>query len=99
MKTRRPLSAAFKTKVVLEALKEQSTISALAQKYEVQAGQILAWKKQFLENVSSAFEKESKIEREKEKEIADLYEQIGRLNVQCEFLKKNLLCYCKLNFN
>ena len=89
MRTRRPLTSAFKTKVVLEALKEQETIAALAQKYQVHANQITTWKKQFLENAERAFEPEGG-KKSKSDEIEQLYEQIGRLQVENSFLKKAL---------
>ncbi|MFO7657159.1 MAG: transposase [Bacteroidales bacterium] len=46
-KTRRKFSAAFKTKVVLEAIKERYTLSELAQQYDLHPNQIALWKKEF----------------------------------------------------
>ena len=93
MKKKRPCTPSFKTKVVLEALKEQSTISALAQKHEIQSSQILAWKKQFLENADNAFNKNSKEEKGKDELIESLYNKIGQMNVELDFVKKNLMRY------
>lgn len=91
MKTKRPLTAAFKTKVVLEALKEQQTIASLAQKYEVHPNQITTWKKQFIDNAAQAFSSgKSKKEKSHQQTIEELYEQIGRLQVENSFLKKVL---------
>lgn len=52
---RRTFSAAFKTKVVLEAIKERWTIQAIAHRVEVHSDQIVARKEEYLENASNAF--------------------------------------------
>ncbi len=49
-RTRRKFSASFKTKVVLEALKERKTLSELAEQFNLHPHQISAWKKEFLNN-------------------------------------------------
>ena len=88
---RRKFSAAFKTKVVLEAIKEQETIQQLASKYSVHPNQISAWKKEFLESAESVFSKKRNDEQtadEQEKE--QLYGKIGRLQTEVDFLKKVL---------
>jgi transposase len=91
MNKRRKYSKDFKTKVVLEALKERLTLSELAEKYEVQANQISNWKKQFLENASSVFgEIKSPDNNDLGKENDRLYKKIGRLQVEVDFLKKAL---------
>ena len=56
-KKRQKHSPEFKAKVVLEALKEQKTLSELAQIYQVHPNQITLWKKEFLENASQVFER------------------------------------------
>lgn len=91
--TRRKFTPEFKKKVVLEALKERSTVHELAAKYEVHPQQITDWKKHFLDNSETAFERpgsEGKAD-EKEKLIERLYAQIGQLKVENDFLKKKLL--------
>lgn len=89
---RRKFSAEFKTKVVIEALKERSTIEELAKKYELHPVQISQWKAAFLENASLAFETEKKADKDpsKEKEMEKLYEQIGRQKIEIDWLKKKL---------
>ncbi len=88
-KSRRKFTAGFKTKVVLEALKERLTLQELASKFELQPNQITLWKKEFLNNASAAFEKESKND-DSEKEKDKLYGKIGRLEVENDFLRKVL---------
>ena len=90
MKTKRPLTATFKTQVVLEAIKDQATISSLAQKYEVHPQQITTWKRQFLDNAENAFETSRRHEKDQEQTVRQLYEQIGRLKIENDFLKKAL---------
>lgn len=70
--SRRKFSSKFKTKVVLEALKERMSMSELARKYEVQPYQISSWKKDFLNGAENVFEngksdKRSESEREKDR--------------------------------
>jgi transposase len=91
MNKRRKFSRDFKTKVVLEALKERLTVSEIAEKFEVHPNQISTWKKQFLENAGNAFgESSSKSDKNIEQENDRLYKKIGKLQVQVDFLKKAL---------
>jgi len=91
MKTRRKFTAAFKTKVVLEALSERLTISEIADKYEIHANQIGTWKKQFSNNANSVFDSGSgKNDKDPEQEANRLYKKIGQLQVEVDFLKKAL---------
>ena len=92
MKTRRKFSAEFKAKVALEAIKEQLTVSELAAKHQLHPNQIAQWKKQFLDNASMVFSAEkADLKQDQDEQIAKLYEQIGKLQVANEFLKKSLL--------
>ena len=90
MKTRRPITNAFKAKVVLEALKEQETLTVLAQKYEIHPNQITTWKRQFLDNAEKVFESTGKRTKNGQAQEEQLFEQIGRLQVENTFLKKVL---------
>ncbi len=88
--SRRKFSAEFKAKVCVEALKEQQTIEALAKRYNLHPTQIYTWKKEFLQNSSVVFEKDTKGEQgEKDQLIQALYAQIGEQKVALDFLKKN----------
>jgi transposase-like protein len=91
-KTRRRFTAAFKTKVVLEALKERSTLQELAVKFELHPNQITSWKKEFLDNAEKAFTDDKAVDKsEAEQETEQLYSQIGRLKMENEWLKKKVL--------
>ena len=88
-RTRRKLSSKFKTKLVLEVLKEQETIQELASKYEVHPNQISTWKNEFLSNASSVFE--SKKEKQNtNQDTSKLYKVIGEQKVEIDFLKEVL---------
>jgi transposase len=90
--SRRKFSSEFKAKVSIEAIREQQTIEALAKKYDVHPSQINTWKKEFLAQSASVFEKESKPgDNGNEQLIQALYAQIGELKVANDFLKKKLL--------
>ncbi len=88
-RSRRKFTSAIKTKVVLEALKERSTLQELSSKFELHPTQITTWKKEFLNNASSAFESKSKTD-DSEKEKDKLYGKIGRLEMENDFLRKVL---------
>ena len=90
-KTRRLHSAEFKTKVAIEALKEQKTLSQISEQYALHANQISDWKKVLNEGSASLFEKQkaaSKIDLEAYQ--APFLEQIGTLQMELSFLKKKL---------
>lgn len=90
MSKRRKFSKDFKSKVVLEALKERTTIEQIAKKYELHPSQISLWKSQALSNFGNVFQKDDSNEKEKGIETEKLYAQIGQLKVENDFLKKNL---------
>ena len=84
-RTRRKFTAKFKTQVVLEAIKERQTLSELAERFKLHPNQVTTWKKEFLNNAEEAFAKKSS-----KKEIEKLYQKIGRLEMEKDFLKKSL---------
>ncbi len=90
-KSRRKFSSDFKAKVVLEALKERSTIEELALKYELHPTQINLWKKEAVSKLSGVFSKGADMgSQDKEAQMDKLYSQIGQLKVENDFLKKSL---------
>jgi transposase-like protein len=89
--TRRRHAAAFKAKVALDAAKQTKTVAELAKMYRVHPVQISQWKKQLLDGVEDLFRDGRRREREEgEARQAELYEQIGRLNMEIEWLKKRV---------
>jgi transposase-like protein len=88
---RRRHSAAFKARVALEAAKQTKTIAELAKAYQVHPVQISQWKKQLLDGVETIFRDGRQREREEGQALqAELYEKIGRLNMEIEWLKKSV---------
>lgn len=86
---RRTFSAQFKAKVALEALQERETLQELARRHELHPNQIIAWKKQLLSGVPDVFSRKRSRETEAyEEELAKLYEEIGRLKMERDWLKK-----------
>jgi transposase-like protein len=82
-------SAGFKAKVALAAHKSDQTVNQLAGQYDVHPTQIHAWKKQLLAGAEAIFANGAKVaSADAVAREAELYEQIGRLKVDLEFLKK-----------
>ncbi|SRR5258708_5585974 len=90
-KIRRVHAPAFKAKVALEAIKESKTIAELASMYSVHPTQITKWKRQALDILTAGFsEKQRKKEHDEMELVQELYQQIGRLKVEVDFLKKKM---------
>lgn len=88
---RRSYSAAFKLKVVLEVLKGEKTAAQLAGELGVHPLVLSTWKKHFLQEGGQIFERSKKsTSNDEQKEKAELFEQIGRLKMEVEWLKKKL---------
>ena len=86
---RRNHSAEFKARVALEALKGIKSMSELASEYEVHPNQISKWKKQVMEELPGIFSERRKRETASEEELKSrLYQQIGQLQVELDWLKK-----------
>jgi transposase-like protein len=92
-KNRRQHSTEFKSKMALEALKEQKTLSQLCAQYELHANQICDWKKVVFEQSATLFAKKNQIAVSTEAVEglhAPFLEQIGLLQMEVSFLKKKL---------
>jgi len=89
MSNRKSFTAAFKTKVALEAIKGHRTVTEIAGEYGVHPHQITQWKKQVMEAVPDVLsDKRRKRNADQEELVAQLYQQIGQLKVELDWLKK-----------
>lgn len=87
-------SASAKFKIVVEAIKGEVTLNELCNRYEVSPSQVSAWKKKFLEDGQELFNKNSdkstnKALAESARKQKELYQTIGQLTVERDFLKKS----------
>ena len=88
-KSRKQYSGELKAKIALEAIKGLRTVSEIAGAYEVHPTQVAQWKKQALEQLPEVFsDRRVRIEKADEELKAQLYQQIGQLKVELDWLKK-----------
>lgn len=82
---------AFKSRVALEAIKEQKTIAELASQFSVHPTQITKWKRQAIEVIETMFANgRIKAQQNSDDLTRSLYEQIGKLQVESDWLKKKI---------
>ena len=87
--TKKRHSAAFKARVALEAAKQTRTLAELSGTFQVHSVQISKWKKQLLDGIESLFRDGRRHDHDESQAIqAELYQQIGRLKMEVEWLKK-----------
>ena len=88
---RKQHTAAFKAQVALAAVKADRTVNELASQFGVHPTLIHSWKKQLLASADQVFGNGSKtVTADAEAEKAELFEQIGRLKMELEWLKKKV---------
>ena len=96
VRSRRRIEAAIKAKAALAAIREQQTMAQISGSFGVHASQISRWKKQVLDALPSIFagtDGASEGMGSDEKLVSGLYEEIGRLKMELDWLKKKLsLC-------
>ena len=92
MKNRRIYTPELKAEIVLRLLKEEETLAQIASEYGVHPNQLTRWKTQFLKDAPIVFNSDQKPLKEMkakyEKQIEDLYGEVGRLTTQLNWLKK-----------
>jgi putative transposase len=94
---RKAYSADFKAKLVLEVLESEKTMNEIASKYEILPVSLKSWKKQFLENISLAFDKSAVVKEYKneietlQKDKDELAKKVGNLTIEKDFLEGKLV--------
>ena len=89
MSRRRKLhEASYKARVALEAVKERETVGQISKRFGVHPTQVHQWKRKLLEEAGEIFEREHGSTRQEAFETTELYEQIGRLKMELDWLKK-----------
>lgn len=86
----------FKAKVAMVAIWETMTISEICSKYQIHSTQVCKWKKELLERSKEIFEDTRKKDIkliEKEKELDKLYNQLWKLTVENDWLKKKSVLF------
>lgn len=90
-KQRKHYSAEFKAKVAIAAIKGDKTVNEIASTYGVHPNQVTTWKKQALSVIPDAFSSRPARQAEADEELkARLYQQIGQLKVELDWLKKKV---------
>ena len=87
---RKKYNPEFKAKVALAALKNEETTSELAARFGVHPTMIATWKRTLLDGAPDVFDKGQKSRKQTEEHVDELYKQIGRLQVERDFLSKKL---------
>jgi transposase-like protein len=86
---RKRYDASFKARVALEAIRGERTMAEIASAYGVHPNQISKWKKQVLDEVPTIFSGRNEKKETQGQELVDrLYQQIGQLKVELDWLKK-----------
>ena len=90
-KKRRSFDEKFKARVAVDALRNQRTVSEIAAEYGVHPNQVRDWKKQLLSKCPEVFAGGRKHAAESEEQVASrLYEEIGRLKVELDWLQRKV---------
>lgn len=91
MSSKKQYDGRFKAQVALEAIKNQRTVGEIAGEYSIHPSQIHKWKKQVLSELPSIFSDNGKqLQQDNDKLQSELYQQIGKLKVELDWLKKKV---------
>ena len=85
---RRVFGGAFRAKVALAAVKGDKTLGQLASQFDVHPNQVSAWRKELIDRAAELFEDRRRQKPDDEASPEELYEQIGRLKMEVDWLKK-----------
>jgi transposase-like protein len=80
----------FKAKVALAAIRNEATLSELAKRFGVHPTMITRWKQALVEGAVELFDKGQESHQDQEAKIDELYRQIGKIQVERDFLAKKL---------
>ena len=89
-KKRKKYSSAFKAKVALEAIKDESTVAEISKKYGIHPTMVSSWKRALLDGAADIFDKGNKTKKQSDVQVEELYRHIGQLKVERDFLSKKL---------
>lgn len=93
---RKTYDAGFKAKVALEAIKEEKTIAEISSRFSIHRSQIGKWKKEVVKRLPEIFNGKMKKEDRTADELqAELYQEIGKLKVELDWLKKSFGCWSR----
>ena len=88
---RRKHSPSFKARVAMEALKGEETVAQLASRFDVHPSQVHKWKKELTDGVAGIFgNSHGQKKPDNQQLVAQLYQQIGQLKVERDFLENTL---------
>ena len=87
---RRILGDKFKAKVALTAVRGDQTMAQLASRFGIHGNQVSAWKRVLIDRASELFEDGRKKTKQEDVSEEELYQQIGRLKMELEWLKKKV---------
>jgi transposase-like protein len=90
IKHRKQYSPEFKAKVALAALRNEGTTAELAARYQVHPSMVTSWKRELMEGAANLFDKGQKSKKQNDATVNELYQKIGQLKVENDFLSKGL---------